>query len=334
MITRRGTLAALAALTASTGPQDARAQTAREHHILMILFRGWEEACDGFRDYFQSRNMPVRFTTFDLGQDVRKAAEAVELARNIKPDLVFVWGTSTALAVLGPWDKPDPRRHLLEFPSVFCIVTDPVGNRIVKSNGDPGRNATGVEYVAPLPAQLRAMTLYRPFRKIGVVFNPREQNSVSTVQGLQALAPDMGFELTSHPVRAMPNGELRADEFQIRVEEVKAASADWLFIPPDTLLNVNRDKLTGAARDLGLPTFSAAERFIRDSHALCGLVSRYWSVGAFAGFKAEQILVGGRAAGELPVELLARLSFLVRRDTAHRLALAPPINVMKIAELV
>jgi putative ABC transport system substrate-binding protein len=144
----------------------------------------------------------------------------------------------------------------------------------------------------------------------------------------------MGFEILSHPVRMSQGSELRANEFRDRVGDVKIAGADWLFIPPDTLLNINRDKLTDAALDLGLLTFSAGERFIRDSQALCGLVSRYWSVGAFAGFKAEQILVGGRAARELPVELLARLSFLVRRDTAHKLNAAPPINVMKIAELI
>jgi putative ABC transport system substrate-binding protein len=334
MISRRSLLSGLAAGASLLPAMDAQAQSEREFHVFMILFRGWEDACDGFRDYLRSRNLRVRITIFDLDQDIKKAAEAVELARVAKPDLVFVWGTSTAIAVLGPWDAPDPKRHLVEFPAVFCIVTDPVASRIVKSNEDTGRNVTGVEYLAPLSVQLRAMALYKPFRKVGIVFNPREQNSLSTVRGLEALERDFGFELSRHPVRSEAGPDLPAEELRDRVNEVKQTDADWLFIPPDTLLNVNRDALTQSALEMNLPTFSSTERFVRDSNGLCGLVSRYWSVGAFAGFKAEQILLGAKTARNSPVELLARFSYLVRLDTAKSLRATPPLKVMKVAELV
>ena len=334
MITRRSILSGLAAGASTMSAFEAAAQQDREFHVFMILFRGWESACDGFRDYLQSRNIRVKITIYDLDQDIKKAPIAVDLVRQAKPDLVFVWGTSTAIAVLGPWDRPDPKRHLVEFPAVFCIVTDPVANGVVKSLQDTGRNATGVEYVAPLDVQLRAMALYRPFRKVGIVFNPREQNSVSVVRGLEALSPEFGFELGTFPVRAGAGSHLPANELPDRVHEAKSAGADWLYIPPDTLLNVNRDALTNAALDLKLPSFSSAERFIRESHALCGLVSRYWSVGAFAGFKAEQILFGMKSARQLPVEMLARFSYLVRLDSAKLLGLPPPLKVMKVGEFV
>jgi putative ABC transport system substrate-binding protein len=334
MMTRRSILSGLVASASTGAVVDAAAQSDREFHVYMILFRGWESACDGFRDYLLSRNIRVKITVYDLDQDIKKAPVAVDLVRQAKPDLVFVWGTSTAIAVLGPWDKPDPKLHLVEFPVVFCIVTDPVANGVVKSSRDPGRNATGVEYVAPLDVQLRAMALYRPVRKVGIVFNPREQNSVSVVRGLEALGPGFGFELVTLPVRTSSGGGLSANELPDRVHDAKRAGADWIYIPPDTLLNLNRDALTNAALDLKLPAFSSAERFIRESYALCGLVSRYWSVGAFAGFKAEQILLGVKSAQQLPVEMLARFSYLVRLDTAKRLGLAPPLKVMKVGEFV
>ena len=241
----------------------------------MILFRGWEQACDGFRDYLQSRNIRVKFTIFDLDQNVEKAPAAVELVRQAKPDLVFVWGTSAAMSVLGPWHAPDPKRHLVEFPAVFCIVTDPVGNQLVKSHQDTGRDVTGVEFVAPLQTQLRAMALYRPFRKIAIIFNSREENSVSVARSLQLLAPEFEFELATLPVQAKGGADLAPNELQDRVREAKAGGADWLYIPTDTLLTLNRDALTNAALELSLPAFSSAERFIRESNALCGLVSRY-----------------------------------------------------------
>jgi putative ABC transport system substrate-binding protein len=89
--------------------------------------------------------------------------------------------------------------------------------------------------------------------------------------------------------------------------------------------------LTDAAIGNGLPTFAATERFVGFANGLAGLVSRYYSVGAFTAFKAEQIL-RGRPARSIPVEALSRMSYLVRMETARRLRVFPPVGLLHIAE--
>ena len=102
----------------------------------------------------------------------------------------------------------------------------------------------------------------------------------------------------------------------------KAAGAEWLYIPPDTFLNDQRDALTAAALANHLPAFSATERFVTYSRGLAGLVCRYYNIGQFAGFKAEQIL-NGRPAGTIPIQTLSRFSLLIRMQTGGAAGVLP-----------
>jgi putative ABC transport system substrate-binding protein len=308
----------------------ARAE-ARPFRIVMLLFRGWEEACDGFRDYFAARRIPVELIVRDVAQDLSRVPALVAETRALRPDLVYLWGTSLAIAALGPWDAADPARHLTDIPTVFNIVTDPVGNRIIRSREAAGRPVTGTEYIAPVAVQMRAMARYRPFTRVATAFNPNERNSLSVVRQMTEF---LGGGVTELPVALDAAGRPDPASIPGLVAAAKGAGAEWLYVPPDTFLNDHRTLLTRSALEQGLPCFSASERFVQFAEGLAGLVSRYYSVGAFTGFKAEQILREGRAAGSIPVETLTRFSFLIRMETARRLALYPPVGLLRLAETV
>lgn len=326
---RRRPLLAAAALGA---PRVALAQH-RRRRILMMLFRGWEEACDGFRDHFAARRRDVELTVLDAGEDLARVPAMVREAQATRPDLVYLWGTTLAMAALGPWDAHDPERHLTGIPAVFNIVTDPVRNRVVRNRAAPGRPVTGTEYIAPVAVQLRAMESYRPFSRAAALFNPRERNSVVTIEEMTALLAARGAALHILPV-PLADGRPQPDAIPALVAAARAGGAEWLYIPPDTFLNEHRAALTAAALREGLPSFAASERFVAYADALAGLVSRYYSVGAFTAFKAEQILFDGVAPGDIPVETLSRFSYLVRMDTARRLRTYPPVELLRIAEAV
>lgn len=308
--------------------------TGAPRRIMMILFRGWEEACDGFRDYFTARRIGVDLVVRDARQDLRRVPDFVQEAHATRPDLVFLWGTSLTMAALGPWDAHDPARHLTGIPAVFTIVTDPVRNRIVRSREAPGRPVTGTEYIAPVPVQLGAMAAYRDFRRVAALYNPREQNSVIVVREMTEALAARGAVLHALPLPVSEDGRPDAAAVPRLVAEARAGGADWLYIPPDTFLNDHRAALTAAALEERLPAFSASERFVAYADGLAGLVSRYYSVGAFAAFKAEKIMMDGVPAETIPVETLSRMSYLIRMETARRLRVFPPVGLLRIAEPV
>jgi putative ABC transport system substrate-binding protein len=326
MLQRRHALAAPAFLLA----RPAISQT-RPYRIMMLLTRGWEEACDGFRDHFAARRIPVELIVRDIATDMRLVPGLVQEVRQVRPDLVYVWGTGLAVAALGPWDAVDPARHITGVPVVFNIVTDPVGNRIVRSNTDPGRAVTGTEYIASVEVQMRAMARYRPFTRVATIFNPSESNSRAVVAQLRAL---LGDNLVELPVALDSSRQPDPASIPGLLLRARQAGVDWLYIPPDTFLNNHRSVLTRGALVLRLPIFAATERFVLFADGLAGLVSRYYSVGAFTGYKAEQILRDGRAPESIPVETLTRMSYLIRMESARYLHLYPPVGLLRTAETV
>lgn len=336
---RRALLAGLAAGAATPllPLRRAAAQSRADgapYRIFMITWRGWEDASQGFKDYLDRRGLKTELIVRDAGTSRDRVAEIVQEAKASEPDLVYTWGTTTALTAFGKQDEVDPEKHITEIPSVFTIVSDPLGSGIVEAYDAPRANLTGTLYIAPVETQLRTIQAYGAFESLGAVFNPQESNARLTIAQIEALAERDGFRLVAEPAALDADGKPDPASIPEKVRAVQERGAQWLYIPPDSFLNVNRDSLTGSATDAGLPSFAGAENFIRDSHGLLGLVSRYYNVGQFTGYIAEQILAGGRSPAEIPIESLDRFSLLVNMKTAHQLGFYPPMSMLTIAEFV
>jgi putative tryptophan/tyrosine transport system substrate-binding protein len=307
---------------------------ARPFRIYAITYRGQTDVERGFADYFAQRGVPVEITYRDIALDPKRLPGLVNEIRRTRPDLICTWGTPVTLGIAGPWDKADPDRHVTDVPIVFTVVASPVSARIVADLKAPARNVTGVSHVAATEAQMQAMSAYRPFRKLGMVYTPTEPNSRAVLAELQELGQRQGFGVEARPFRLDAAGRPTAEGTEELVRELKGAGAEWLYLPPDTFLNQQaRDRVLPAAAEAGLPTFAATEALMT-AGALAGLVSRYYNVGQFAGYKAEQILVHKIPPGRIPVETLSRFSLQINLPAARRLGLLPPLAMFNYAEFL
>lgn len=327
-----GSTSLLAALpVAAALPQEPQ----REFHILMITFRGETDVDKGFRAYLADAGLRVRYTVRDLQQDVAHMPAIIQEARSLAPDLIYVWGTPATLALVGPFDARDEGRHYLhDIPVVFALVAAPVQSRIVERLDAPGRNVTGAVHVVPPDVQLRVMHNYRPYAKLGVLYNRSEANSQAIVAQTRAWCADHQTQLIERNFRTNAAGQPLADGVEDLVAELHAAGAQWLYLLPDTFLGTLYGRITPVALQLQLPSFGAAELAVRSGGALLGLVSRYWSVGQLAAAKALDILVAGKSPGSVPVETLKRFSLLVNMQVARQLRLYPPIDMLNYAEVI
>ena len=68
-------------LAASAAEPAAPAKPLR---IYMALWRGWEEAAQGFRDYFINQNIPVELIIRDAAQDKNKLKDFVAEAKALR----------------------------------------------------------------------------------------------------------------------------------------------------------------------------------------------------------------------------------------------------------
>jgi putative ABC transport system substrate-binding protein len=329
-------LVPLAMMLASSDASAAQAPTsdAKPFRIYAITFRGMTDVEKGFQDYFVSRGIPVQITFRDLARDASRMPGFLDEIRREKPDLVYTWGTSVTLGVVGPFDAVDPKVHITDIPVVFTLVAAPVSAKIVARLKAPGRNVTGVSHVVPTETQVHAMGSYRPFKTLGVLYTPSEQNSVVILKELQDLGARKGFTVVAKPFRLDAAKKVTGEGAADLVREIKQARSDWLYLPPDSFLGTLAQKVViPAATEAGLPTFASTEQLM-ESGALAGLVSRYHSIGQFTAYKAEQILLRKQRPGDIPVETLTRFSLQIRLPVAERLKLLPPLPMFNYAEIM
>jgi putative tryptophan/tyrosine transport system substrate-binding protein len=329
---RRAFLGA-AALAASIMPcaQAAPAQH-RPYRIYMILYRGETDVEKGFRNYFAMHRIPVELTVRDVAQNVARVPELIAEARALKADLIYTWGTPVTLAVAGRHD--DPVKPVTDIPVVFTMVSSPVGAGFVKSLVSSGRNLTGTSHVVPIGQQLTAIRTYRRFERIAAIYNPAEANSLPNMKALRAATTAERLQLVERPVPLDAKGQPMPSALPGMVRQLAAEGVQLLYIGPDSFLAANRKVLTEAALAHRLPTYSATEFALREGKALFGLVSGYEAVGRLTAHKAAQILVEGRAPSSIPVETLARFSYIVNMSVAAELDLYPPLKVINYAELL
>jgi putative ABC transport system substrate-binding protein len=218
---------------------------------------------------------------------------------------------------------------------VFTLVAAPVLAKIVRDLKNPGRNVTGVFHVAPTEAQIRAMASYRPFKSLGILYTPTEQNSVVVVEEVREVSKRLGFSVVARPLKLDANKKVTSEGAAEMVRDLKLRDGvEWLYLPPDSYLGTQaKAVIIPAAMSVNLPAFASTEQLM-ETGALTGLVSRYHSIGQFTAYKAEQILVNKVRADKIPVETLTRFALQVRMDIAEQLKLPPPLPMFNYAELL
>jgi putative tryptophan/tyrosine transport system substrate-binding protein len=310
------------------------ARATKPFQIYGITFRGMTEVERGFEEYFASRKVPVHITWRDLNRDPSRMAGFVEEIRATKPDLIYTWGTSVTLGVVGAHDAADRTPYINNIPVVFTLVAAPVLAKIVPDLASSGRNVTGATHVAPTEAQVSAMGQYRPLQTLGVLYTPTERNSVVIIEELRRLARDRNFKLLERPFKLDAANKPTAEGAADLVRDLKTAGAQWLYLPPDSFLGTLAEGvIIPAAMEQSLPTFASTEQLMQ-AGALTGLVSRYFSLGQYTAHKVEQILVGKQAPASIPVDTLKRFSYQISMTAAQRLKLPPPMSMLNFAELI
>jgi len=303
--------------------------------IYMIVWRGCEDACKGFQDYFRERDIDVNFTLSNAARDKKRLPGFAREAMKMNVDLVLTWGTSVTVGTVGKLGKVNPDVHLTDIPVVFMIVADPVGAEIIEGYESSGRpHITGTRNRVPEEVQMKAIRAYRKFKRIGLIYNTNEQNSVLNAKTMRSVAKKMQFELVEAALDLNESGKPTVESIPRKIAELKEKNVDFIYVGSSSFLMAHRDQFTSAALEMGMPVAAAYEAMAAKSNALLAVASRYYNVGKLAGYQAEQILVKKIAPGDIPIRSLSRFSYVINMRTAKRLKLFPPLSVLRYAEVI
>ena len=316
-------------------PSAYSKQQGKPLRIYMTVWRGCEDACRGFQDYFREEGIDVNFIIRDANRDKTRLPDFVREAKELKVDLVITWGTSVTLGMIGTLADRDPVRHITDIPVVFMIVADPVGAGIIENYESSGRtNITGTRNRVPEEVQMKAIRAYRYFKRLGILYNTNELNSVLNLKKIRKLAKKMRFDLFERSIDLDENGKPILASVPQKIKELKGRDVAFIYVGSSSFLMRHRDNLTNFAIEQHVPIVSAYEAMARKSNALLAVASRYYSVGKLAGFQAKNILINKRTPIDLPILSLSRYSYVINMQTARKLKLYPPIKLLRYAEVV
>jgi len=300
--------------------------------IYMALWRGVTDAEQGFMDYLNAQNIDIEFVIANAESDKSNVVKFPADIRQAQPDLVYTFGTTVTLTVAGKQTEANGTDNIVDTPIVFNIVADPVGANLVQSmNQASGRNITGASHLVPIQTQLNAIQELGAFKHIGVLYNASETNSQLQVDNLQRVIDEqeLAIELSAYAIDSEADAQFSIGH---AVRKARTDNVDVLYLPSDSFLIENAQYIALSASAQKLPVFSATDGPVKNGHALAGLVSKYYLVGQFAGFKALQILQGTNVA-TIPIETLTKFNTVVNLDVADQVDYYPPVNLLLNATL-
>jgi ABC-type uncharacterized transport system substrate-binding protein len=304
---------------------DVSAPRAAGKHlrIAIVLWRGETEAEKGFRDGLKEQGYSADYVVMNANQDRN------ELGRLLREDLksklesfdyVYTYGTTVTLgAKTIVQDK---------VPIVFNIVADPVGAGLVKSIDASGGNIAGVTNEVPLALQLQTAVEVGPIRRLGILFNPREKNSMLVRDKLAEVARALNIELVD--LRSPPAQDMLQDN--LRKLRERAIAVDAVYLPPDSFI-VSNAKMVGAElRAAKVRGIASLEAFVEQG-ALMGVVADYYTLGRAAATIVHR-REGGQQLAKMPVLADPNPALKVNGTTARALGVTLHEPLRKRAVIV
>lgn len=302
--------------------------------IFMVVWNGCDEACQGFSDAFAEAKYPVNIRILDAKKDKKNISLFIQQTKEKAPDLLATWGTQISLQMLGTSNDLNALRYVTGIPAVFMAVAQPVESGLVSGTISQGRAITGVSQSVSVSEQLQSARQYIPFKRLGVLYNPKEINSVTIIDRLKLYAPMMNYDVIDIPV-PLDDKDLPDPQTLPRlVSDLSNKKIDLFYLGPDAFLNEHRDVLLKETMLYNIPVLSFSEGPVRNAEALFAFVNRYYVVGYEAGQKALQILKDGIPAYDIPITSPQRFLTVVNLDVAEKLSLYPPLSFIQNADLI
>lgn len=263
--------------------------SAKDLHIALIVWRGETEAEKGFKDELRELGYSVQYTVFNAEQD--KSTLARILRAELKPeqfDYIYTFGTTAS--------KMTQQILQNKIPHIFNIVTAPVDSGLVKSMDSTGGNISGASSGIPLRLQIENALHVIQFTRLGILFNPREENSNIVREQLIEIGDDLNFEVV--PLHSPPAKKMLEDKLQKLIDQL--IEVDAVYLPSDSFIVSEAELIGEQLRKAQLKSIAAIKKYV-DQGAMLGTVPEYYTLGRLAAKVVDRHQHGERLQ-DIPVQ--------------------------------
>ena len=268
-------------------------------------------AKQGFKDALAKAGVKAEYDDKIANNDMSNQTLIMQQFAADKKDLVFAITTPTAQAA----------KNQVEIPVVFGSVTDP------KSAGLEGiPNVTGTSGAAPVIENLKLMRELLPgAKKIGIIYNSSEQNSVSEVNNLKKLAGQYGFTVVE---KAVTNGTE-----MVAAANLIAKDIDIYYAIQDNTVASYFAAILDVFNKSKIPVL-ATNNVYSNAGGLISQGTTDYNIGYRSGEIAAEILLKGKKPSEIPIETVKNLQIEINKQNMQLLGIKIPDSILKKAKMV
>lgn len=256
------------------------------------LEEGLGGALDALKDRGYVDGSRVAFHHYNAEGDIATANAIATEVTSADNDLVLTISTISLQTVASANKRANRPRH-----HVFGIVTDPysVGVGVSSQNhSDHPAYMTGLGSMPPIPELFKLAREMRPgLKRVGLVWNPAEANSVIATKAGRAVCSSMGIELVE------ANAE-NATAVGDAVSSVLSRNVEAIWVSPDLTTAHGLDIIIRKAQLAKVPVISSIPT-AKTSGTLFDLGANYHAIGYAVGKIAADVL-DGRDPAQIPVE--------------------------------
>ena len=258
----------------------------------------------GFRDRFEgsqfSKDNKVTITEQNAQGDAGLTNQIADKIAAEKPDLVYVLGTPLAQAI----QKKAPDVLLVQ-----GAVTDPVAAGLATAWSGSGKKYVATSDLPPVQKQLELIRQLTPkVKRLGIIYNPGEVNSVAVVSRLREQVTISGGALALVE-RPIANSSDVATSMQSLLGNV-----DAIYLPPDNTAHAALQVIGKFARENKIPLYATVSNAM-DQGALATLSLDFTELGAESADLALQVL-GGKDPSTIPIQVSENPSVTINGKVA------------------
>ena len=309
------TLLAVSVLIVGCANKKEEAKTEKVYKIgvsQIVEHPALDDAKKGFEDAIKKSGLKVEFDDKNANKDMSAQTMIMQQFKNDKKDLVFAISTPTAQAAMAQIDPATP--------IVLASVSDPAGAGLVGKS-----NITGTSGAPEIESNLKLIKEAFPnAKKIGVLYNTSEQNSVVQVKMLKELAPKYGFEVIAE-------SSTNANEMVSALAKI-SKEIDVFYAIQDSTLVTYFKNLSEKMNEQKIPIIGSNEVFTN----LGGLISQGttdYQIGYRAGEMAVEILKNGKKPSDIKIESVQMPTISINKANMELLGIKLPESVLSKAKI-
>jgi putative ABC transport system substrate-binding protein len=310
------TKAALAALAlVLIAPADA-AETKKVAITQTVEHPALDACRKGVEEELKAQGIEVTWSYESAQGNPGTAAQIARKFVGDAPDAIVAISTPSAQAVVAA---------TRDIPVIFTAVTDPVGAKLIADPKKPGGNVTGMSDLSPLAKHLDLIARITPnAKRIGVIYNPGEANSVTLVGLVKEHAPAHGMTIVE---AAAP----RSNDVLAAARSL-VGKVDAIYVPTDNTVVSALEGVIKTGIESKIPVYAGDTDSVPRG-AIAALGFNYYDVGRQTGAIVARVLKGEKP-GDIAVQGVEKTELAVNPKSAEAMGVTIPADVIAEAKTV